>query len=79
MKKICVVFGTRPETIKMAPVIWQLEARHEFFQTVIVSTAQHTDLLYPFVRLFNLRIDYICSSWSLSKPPIVYAHRYLLH
>jgi UDP-N-acetylglucosamine 2-epimerase (non-hydrolysing) len=58
MKKICVVFGTRPETIKVAPVIWQLEARHALFQTVIVSTAQHTDLLYPFIRLFNLRIDY---------------------
>ena len=56
-KKILTIFGTRPEIIKLAPVIEQLEACGKLFQTVNVTTAQHTDLLYPFVRLFGIRID----------------------
>jgi UDP-N-acetylglucosamine 2-epimerase (non-hydrolysing) len=56
-KKILTLFGTRPEIIKLAPVIQQLEACGNLFQTVNVTSAQHTDLLYPFVRLFGIRID----------------------
>jgi UDP-N-acetylglucosamine 2-epimerase (non-hydrolysing) len=55
-KKILTVFGTRPEVIKLAPVIQQLEVCGKF-QTVNVTSAQHMDLLYPFVRLFGIRID----------------------
>ena len=57
-KKILTLFGTRPEVIKLAPVIQELETRHDVFQTINVTSAQHTDLLYPFVRLFGIRIDY---------------------
>ncbi len=57
-KKILTIFGTRPEVIKMAPVIRQMEARSDLFQTVNVATGQHTDLLYPFVRLFGIRTDH---------------------
>jgi len=56
-KKVLTLFGTRPEVIKLAPVIRQLESSPSF-QTVNVTSAQHTDLLYPLVRLFHLRIDY---------------------
>ncbi|MGE0823127.1 MAG: non-hydrolyzing UDP-N-acetylglucosamine 2-epimerase [Candidatus Binatia bacterium] len=56
-KKILTLFGTRPEVIKLAPVIQQLE-RCRRFCTVNVTSAQHTDLLYPFARLFNIRIDH---------------------
>jgi UDP-N-acetylglucosamine 2-epimerase (non-hydrolysing) len=56
-KKILTIFGTRPEIIKLAPVIQQLEAHGKLLQTVNVTSAQHTDLLYPFVRLFGIRID----------------------
>jgi UDP-N-acetylglucosamine 2-epimerase (non-hydrolysing) len=56
-KKILTIFGTRPEIIKLAPVIQQLDACGKLFQTVNVTSAQHTDLLYPFVRLFGIRID----------------------
>lgn len=56
-KKILTIFGTRPEIIKLAPVIRQLDAYDNSFQTVNVTSAQHTDLLYPFVRLFGIRID----------------------
>jgi len=55
-RKVLTLFGTRPETIKMAPVIRQLEARSRTFQTVNVTSGQHTDLLYPFIRLFGLRL-----------------------
>jgi len=58
IKKILTLFGTRPEVIKLAPIIQELETRHDVFQTINVTSAQHTDLLYPFVRLFGIRIDY---------------------
>src|SRR5690242_18343675 len=57
-KKILTIFGTRPEIIKLAPVIQQLEACGKLFDTVNVASAQHTDLLYPFVHLFGIRIDH---------------------
>lgn len=58
LNKVLTLFGTRPEVIKLAPVIEQLEKRPEVFQTVNVTSAQHTDLLYPFVRLFGIRVDH---------------------
>src|SRR5947208_14202396 len=57
-KKVLTVFGTRPEVIKLAPVIEQLEVQRDVFRTVNVTSAQHTDLLYPFVRMFGLRVDH---------------------
>lgn len=57
-KKILTLFGTRPEIIKLAPVILLLEANPRLFRTINVTSAQHVDLLYPFVRLFEIRIDY---------------------
>jgi len=57
-KKVLTVFGTRPEVIKLAPVIKELEAQRDAFLTVNVTSAQHTDLLYPFVRMFGIRVDH---------------------
>src|SRR3989441_6064318 len=57
-KKILTVFGTRPEVIKLAPVIEQLEVQRDAFRTVNVTSAQHTDLLYPFIRMFGIRVDH---------------------
>lgn len=54
---VLTVFGTRPEVIKLAPVIAELE-RHRAFRTVNVSSGQHTDLLSPFVKLFGVRVDH---------------------
>ncbi len=56
-KKILSVFGTRPEVIKLASVIAELEAHPQAFHTVNIASGQHTDLLYPFVRLFGIRLD----------------------
>lgn len=57
-KKVLTLFGTRPEVIKLAPIINELERRKGTFQTINVTSAQHTDLLYPFIDLFGLRIDH---------------------
>lgn len=54
---VLTVFGTRPEVIKLAPVIAELE-RHSAFRAVNVSSGQHTDLIKPFVTLFGIRIDH---------------------
>ena len=56
-KKVLTLFGTRPEAIKLAPVIHALEAHDDTFQTINVSSGQHKDLLYPFVRLLDIHID----------------------
>src|SRR3989442_8993555 len=57
-KKVLTVFGTRHEVIKLAPVIEQLEVQRDAFRTVNVTSAQHTDLLYPFIHLFGIRVDH---------------------
>ncbi len=57
-KKVLTLFGTRPEVIKLAPIIRELERRSHAFQTVNVTSAQHTDLLYPFIKLFGVRVDH---------------------
>ncbi len=57
-RKVLTIFGTRPEVIKLAPVIKELEAQRDAFLIVNVTSAQHTDLLYPFVRMFGIRVDH---------------------
>ncbi|HEV7843126.1 MAG TPA: UDP-N-acetylglucosamine 2-epimerase (non-hydrolyzing) [Pyrinomonadaceae bacterium] len=57
-RKLMTVLGTRPEAIKLAPVLQQAEAFSQSFQTVNVVSGQHTDLLYPFVQLFDIRVDH---------------------
>jgi UDP-N-acetylglucosamine 2-epimerase (non-hydrolysing) len=54
---ILTLFGTRPEVIKLAPVLRALE-QTTGVRSVVVSSGQHTDLLQPFVALFSLRIDH---------------------
>ncbi len=56
-KKILVVFGTRPEAIKMAPVIKQLKSRSNF-KTQICITAQHRHMLDQVLNIFNIKPDY---------------------
>ena len=58
MVKILTLFGTRPEVIKLAPVIRRFEEFPDAFETINVSSSQHTDLLRPFTRTFGVRIDH---------------------
>ncbi len=57
VKKILILFGTRPEAIKLAPVIFELKNNQDF-ETVVVSSSQHTDLLKPFLQIFDIKVDY---------------------
>jgi UDP-N-acetylglucosamine 2-epimerase (non-hydrolysing) len=57
-RKILTLFGTRPEVIKLAPVIAALSAMPEEFVTLNVSSSQHTDLLRPLIRDFAIRLDH---------------------
>jgi UDP-N-acetylglucosamine 2-epimerase (non-hydrolysing) len=54
-KKILVIFGTRPEAIKMAPVIWELEKHPDDFETLVCVTAQHREMLDQALELFRIK------------------------
>lgn len=69
VKKVLTVFGTRPEVIKLAPVIRQLESLDSIFQTINVTSAQHTDLLYPLAALLGIRFDYNLEVMSHDQTP----------
>ncbi len=58
MKKILVVFGTRPEAIKLAPVIQQLKKESKNFNTKVCVTAQHREMLDQVLRIFNIVPDH---------------------
>lgn len=58
MKKILLVFGTRPEAIKMAPLVKKLQEMPEEFQTVVCVTGQHREMLDQVLRLFDITPDY---------------------
>lgn len=53
-----LVFGTRPEVIKMAPLVKVLQKRSEDFQTIICVTAQHREMLDQVLDIFNISPDY---------------------
>lgn len=55
-RKILVLFGTRPEAIKLAPVIHEL--RQKFYQTIVVSSSQHKELLKPFLKMLDIQTDF---------------------
>ncbi|HET9886867.1 MAG TPA: UDP-N-acetylglucosamine 2-epimerase (non-hydrolyzing), partial [bacterium] len=58
MKTVLTLFGTRPEVIKLAPVIRELEKRPDRFRAINVTSAQHTDLLYPLTSYFRIPLHH---------------------
>lgn len=58
MKKILIVFGTRPEAIKMAPLIKEFEKTKDFFNVKICITAQHREMLDQVLKIFEIKPDY---------------------
>ena len=58
MKKILLVFGTRPEAIKMAPLVKKLQSLPEQFRTVVAVTGQHRQMLDQVLRIFDIVPDY---------------------
>lgn len=58
MKTILLVFGTRPEAIKMAPLVKSLQNLPEKFKTIVCVTGQHREMLDQVLTLFNIVPDY---------------------
>lgn len=58
MKKILLVFGTRPEAIKLAPVINRLKKNKSRFQVIVCVTAQHRQMLDQVLSIFRISPDY---------------------
>jgi UDP-N-acetylglucosamine 2-epimerase (non-hydrolysing) len=58
MKKILSVFGTRPEAIKMAPVVQELAKYPDYFESRVCVTAQHRQMLDQVLDLFKIKPDY---------------------
>ena len=58
MKKIMLVFGTRPEAIKMAPLVKEFQKHPEIFQTIVCVTGQHREMLDQVLHLFDIKPDY---------------------
>lgn len=58
MKKILLIFGTRPEAIKLAPVILKLRAKSKELRTIVCVTAQHRQMLDQVLDIFQIKPDY---------------------
>ncbi|MFP3903898.1 MAG: non-hydrolyzing UDP-N-acetylglucosamine 2-epimerase [Armatimonadota bacterium] len=54
---ICLVYGTRPEAVKLAPIYMELQNRGAHFRTTVVVTAQHRELLDQMLSVFNIEPD----------------------
>lgn len=58
MKKIMLVFGTRPEAIKMAPLVKEFQKYPEKFETLVCVTGQHREMLDQVLRIFEITPNY---------------------
>lgn len=58
MKKVMLVFGTRPEAIKMAPLVKEFQKQPQQFETIVCVTGQHREMLDQVLHLFEIKPDY---------------------
>lgn len=58
MKRIMLVFGTRPEAIKMCPLVKELQKRPGEFETIVCVTGQHREMLDQVLQIFDVRPNY---------------------
>ncbi|MBR4365484.1 MAG: UDP-N-acetylglucosamine 2-epimerase (non-hydrolyzing), partial [Bacteroidaceae bacterium] len=58
MKKVMLVFGTRPEAIKMAPLVKEFQKNKDDFETLVCVTGQHREMLDQVLRIFDIHPDY---------------------
>ena len=58
MRKVLLVFGTRPEAIKMAPLVMELQKQKERIETVVCVTGQHREKLDQVLEIFDIKPDY---------------------
>lgn len=58
MKKVMLVFGTRPEAIKMCPLVKEFQKRADEFETIVCVTGQHREMLDQVLKIFDVTPDY---------------------
>lgn len=58
MREIMLVFGTRPEAIKMAPLVKEFQKYSEEFKTIVCVTGQHREMLDQVLQIFDITPDY---------------------
>ena len=58
MKKIMLVFGTRPEAIKMCPLVKEFQKHPDEFETIVCVTGQHREMLDQVLTIFDVKPDY---------------------
>jgi UDP-N-acetylglucosamine 2-epimerase (non-hydrolysing) len=56
--KVMTIFGTRPEAIKMAPLVLELKKHSELIEPIVTVTAQHRQMLDQVLEIFNIKPDY---------------------
>lgn len=67
MKRIMLVFGTRPEAIKMAPLVKAFQQKKKKFETIVCVTGQHREMLDQVLRIFNIQPDYDLNIMTLGQ------------
>lgn len=58
MKKVLTIIGTRPEAIKLAPVVKKLAEYPDYFESIICATGQHDELVHQVLDLFEIKPDF---------------------
>ena len=76
--KVMTVFGTRPEAIKMAPVVLELQKHPGKIQSIVAVTAQHREMLDQVLQLFHIQPDYDLNIMSPSQTLFDITNRALL-
>ena len=57
MKKVMLVFGTRPEAIKMCPLVKEFQKRSDEMETIVCVTGQHREMLDQVLKIFDVKPD----------------------
>jgi UDP-N-acetylglucosamine 2-epimerase (non-hydrolysing) len=70
MTKVLVVLGTRPDAIKLSPVVLALRKLAPAIETKVVLTAQHRDLVDPILRFFGILPDYDLNIMEVAQSPL---------
>lgn len=67
--KVLSIIGTRPEVIKMAPIIKELNNRESLFRQIIVTTGQHKEMCKPYMELFSIKPDFDLAIMQQNQTP----------
>ena len=68
MKKVMLVFGTRPEAIKMCPLVKEFQKYSMEFETIVCVTGQHREMLDQVLKIFEVTPDFLRVGWKITQP-----------